>query len=51
MQDMSVQAQKMRKCLKGSGRKRIKEMDNKDKTCICLFMEKKINGSGKDERI
>ena len=50
MQDMSLQAQIMKKCLKGSGGKSIKEMDNKDKICICLFMEK-IVMDGKDEMI
>ena len=33
---MSVQAQIMRKCLEGSGRKRIKEMDYEDKIYILL---------------
>ena len=37
MQDMSEQAKIMEKCLEGSGRKRIKEMDNEDKICILLF--------------
>ena len=37
MQDMSEQAQMIGKCLEGSGRKRIKEMENEDKICILLF--------------
>ena len=49
MQDMSEQTQIKRKGLEGSGRKRIKEMNNEGKICIILFqIEKK---DGEDENI